>query len=365
MAYYLDLFSPETYDRFSRSDRSVSGFRERHRNAASRVKPGDILVCYMTRVSRWFGLLQVDSSSFEDPTALFAADNDPFLVRFHVTPLVWLLPEQALPIHDEALWRRLSMTRQYSGTSPHWTGFFRTSLNRLSDEDGQLLESLLRQQAIQPKQFPLTDRDRKALAPSVVRRPNGPVAVVVPDEDDSTVAEAPAHEARESTKVQALLAQIGAAMGFRIWLPAGDRSAVLKEWKGEQKALVGELPLNYDEVTLGTIERIDVLWLKGRSIVRAFEVEHTTAIYSGLLRMADLLSLQPNMDIKLHIVAPDARRAKVLEEIRRPVFSLLERRPLHESCTFLSYDSIRTIAALPHLAHTTDSILEEYVEEAD
>jgi hypothetical protein len=39
--------------------------------------------------------------------------------------------------------------------------------------------------------------------------------------------------------------------------------------------------------------------------VRAFEVEHTTAIYSGLLRMADLLSLVPNMDIKLHIVAPE------------------------------------------------------------
>ena len=45
-----------------------------------------------------------------------------------------------------------------------------------------------------------------------------------------------------------------------------------------------------------------------RSIVRAFEVEHTTAVYSGLLRMADLLALQPNMDIRLHIVAPDERR---------------------------------------------------------
>src|SRR5690242_21750466 len=33
------------------------------------------------------------------------------------------------------------------------------------------------------------------------------------------------------------------------------------------------------------------------SIVRAFEVEHTTSVYSGILRMADLLALQPNMDI--------------------------------------------------------------------
>jgi hypothetical protein len=53
-------------------------------------------------------------------------------------------------------------------------------------------------------------------------------------------------------------------------------------------------PLSYDTTTLDTIERIDVLWLDGRSIARAFEVEHTTAVYSGLLRMADLLALIPN-----------------------------------------------------------------------
>ena len=62
--------------------------------------------------------------------------------------------------------------------------------------------------------------------------------------------------------------------------------------------LLDVLPLNYDETTLRTIEQIDVLWLKRRSIVRAFEIEHTTAVYSGILRMADLLALQPNMDIK-------------------------------------------------------------------
>jgi hypothetical protein len=57
--------------------------------------------------------------------------------------------------------------------------------------------------------------------------------------------------------------------------------------------------------------------------------------------MADLLALQPNMDIKLHIVAPTGRRDKVFQELRRPVFSLLERAPLAESCTFLSYESVR------------------------
>jgi len=125
------------------------------------------------------------------------------------------------------------------------------------------------------------------------------------------------------------------------------------------------LPLNYDETTLKTVGRIDVLWLKGRAIMRAFEVEHTTSIYSGILRMADLLALQPNMDTKLHIVAPYSRRDKVFQEIRRPVFSLLDRGPLSESCTYVSYDSLRELSEQRHLAHLSDNVLDEYAEEAE
>jgi hypothetical protein len=61
-----------------------------------------------------------------------------------------------------------------------------------------------------------------------------------------------------------------------------------------------------------------MLWLKGRAIIRAFEVEHTTAIYSGLLRMADLCALLPNINVKLHIVSPESRQDKVFREISRP-----------------------------------------------
>ena len=145
----------------------------------------------------------------------------------------------------------------------------------------------------------------------------------------------------------------------------GNRNAVLKEWKNEEGKLLERLPLNYDDTTLRTIEQIDILWLRSRSIVRAFEVEHTTKVYSGILRMADLLALQPNMDIKPHIVAPAAKRDKVFQEIRRPVFSLLEKGPLAENCTYLSYDSLHELAAQKHLTHMSDSVLDEYAEEAE
>lgn len=205
-----------------------------------------------------------------------------------------------------------------------------------------------------------------------VKTPAGEVTVVVPkDQDDeaddqNAMPDTKLPEARQSLQIQAKLAEIGTVMGFGVWLPRGDRGRVRDLMtKKDDRALLDELPLNYDTATLDTIEQIDVLWLKGRSIARAFEVEHSTAVYSGLLRMADLLALQPNMDIRLHIVAPDERRDKVFREMQRPVFSLLDRGPLSRSCTFISYESVESIRELEHLAYTTDKIIGEYEERAD
>jgi predicted RNA-binding protein len=55
VSYYLNRFSPATYEAFSKSDRTVSGFKEKHQALAKRVKPGDTLLCYVTKLSRWIG----------------------------------------------------------------------------------------------------------------------------------------------------------------------------------------------------------------------------------------------------------------------------------------------------------------------
>gem|GEM_PF-5360452 len=48
------------------------------------------------------------------------------------------------------------------------------------------------------------------------------------------------------------------------------------------------------------------------------------SVVPPILRMADLMTLQPNMNIALHIVAPVERRDQVMQEITRLVFSLLD-----------------------------------------
>ena len=367
MAYYLNLFSPETYEAFGRSDRTVSGFRRRQRHAASRIKPGDIFVCYLTKLSRWIGLLEVSAGPDEDSSPLFYPEDDPFVVRFRVNPVVWLPVEKAVPIREDQLWEGLSFTRGQQKKSSTWTAQVRGSLIQLDDHDGALLESVIRAQMTDGQAFPIDEKEFRKLATHRVRRTDKDVSVTVPDdsEDDNDAAEAGQHEVRESTRIQALLAEIGASMGMDIWIPMSDRAAVVREWTGDNASLLKRLPLNYDDTTLRTIEQIDVLWLKHRSIKRAFEVEHTTSIYSGILRMADLLALQPNMDIRLHIVAPEARREKVFAEIKRPVFSLLEKGALSESCTYISYDSVKELVKQPHLTHLSDTVLDDYEEAAE
>jgi predicted RNA-binding protein len=366
MKYFINLFSPDTYRAFTNSDQSISGFRPRQQNAAERIEVGDRLVCYVTKIGRWCGVFEVISSFFKDDKPIFTEVDDPFIIRFKIKPLIWLPFEKSIPIRDEIVWEQLSFTKGQDKNRSSWTGKIRASLTALSDEDGKFIEQLLNSQRNDGKIFPIDPDDKKRMIIHRVRRIDKEVTVSVPENDEDDSSEQASHsEIRESIKIQALLAAIGNEMGMKIWIPRNDRVRVLSEWKNNHSPLVDVLPLNYDDATLRTIEQIDVLWLKGHSIVRAFEVEHTTSIYSGILRMADLLALQPNMEIKLHIVAPGVRKAKVFQELKRPVFSLLENKPLSERCTFLTYDSIRELSGLKHLAHLSDSVLEDYIEEDD
>jgi hypothetical protein len=130
-------------------------------------------------------------------------------------------------------------------------------------------------------------------------------------------------------------------MGLDVWVARNDRG---RDWNGhrftELPRLRADLPLQFDEATNQTIELIDVLWLKGNAVVAAFEIERTTSIYSGLLRMSDLIAMQPNLNIPLYLVAPDERRQKVFAEVNRPTFSRPSP-PLVDLCRFIAFSALR------------------------
>lgn len=367
MAYYVDIFSPETYDVFSKTNKSTAGFHEKRRADAMGLKPGDKLIGYVTRISRWIAVLEVTSNNLKDDRNFLPGLSERYNLRIDVKPAVWLPLERGIPMTDDILWNHLSFTRSLPKNSPGWTTKVRKTLTRLSDEDGEYLYRVLVNQSTDGKVYELSPTDIKKLqAVTVKTSDNIQVTVTIPEDEELAPVQQTADSPRESIKIQALLAEIGERMAMKIWVPKSDKQRVLEVWKPrDSQSLLTQLPLNYDDATLKTIENIDVLWIRGRSIIRAFEVEHTTSIYSGLLRMADLMALQPNLNIVAYIVAPEERKEKVFDELTRPVFTYLEKGPLRKSCSFLSYDSVKALAEEKRLEYMTVEVLGDFAESAD
>ena len=104
--------------------------------------------------------------------------------------------------------------------------------------------------------------------------------------------------------------------------------------------MLDKLPGQFEPAAMRIVSYIDVIWLEKRSLFAAFEVEHTTSIYSGLLRMADLMALVPNQELKWFIVSSENRFDRFASQVARPVFQESLRRPLHSVCKFLSYERL-------------------------
>ena len=143
MTYYLNVFTPSTYQIFSKSTQDITGFQLNRESIAKRVQIGDKLLCYVTQHSRWCGFLEVTSEYFIDESPLFVRTKDPFIVRFSVKPVIWLPLESAVSIKDEFIWNKLTFTKNVEMDSSRWTGAIRRGLNTIKDCDGQFLESVL------------------------------------------------------------------------------------------------------------------------------------------------------------------------------------------------------------------------------
>jgi hypothetical protein len=329
MTYWLDLFTGTTWEEFKNYGAHVSGFRERMHNAVERIKPGDILLCYLTGVMRWVGALEVQGRSRDEKTIW---QFDQFPERLSVAPVVLLAPQHGVPM--EELEGKVDFYRSRADR-PGFRGFLRMSPNRFKRaSDAELILSLLRVAQKQPISRPVDPKKlaRKPFFKAESKRGKKTITTVVsvPGADEPPRADSAQSADRETaavatrhTEIQHALLKLGRDMGFELWVARNDRAKI---WEGinlgSLPGIVNQLPTQFNEATNRTIELIDVLWLKGNSIVAAFEVESTTSVYSGLLRMSDLLALQPNLSINLFLVAPDERRDKVENELMRPTFKL-------------------------------------------
>jgi hypothetical protein len=70
--YWLDLFTGATWHEFLDAGGHISGYRERRWKMVQQMKPGDYLLCYLTGVSRWIGVLEAVSSPFKNTSSIWA-----------------------------------------------------------------------------------------------------------------------------------------------------------------------------------------------------------------------------------------------------------------------------------------------------
>ena len=163
MAYYLNLFSPETWIAFTERGADVTGFVEGMLSRAEgAIKQDDILICYMTVISRWCGAVRVVSDAYVDDTPLFGV-AETYPVRFRVEPIVVLEPNFAIPFRDEVL-NNMSLMRPREGRQPVIRGFIRGSLNEFSEGDGQMLLALIQRQHDDNRRiYPLTQAHQSIL----------------------------------------------------------------------------------------------------------------------------------------------------------------------------------------------------------
>ncbi len=123
------------------------------------------------------------------------------------------------------------------------------------------------------------------------------------------------------TKIQYLLMKIGKSLGYDVMVASNDR---LKSYNNEKFSFISlpELPeIEAGDEVKKTIALIDVIWFeKGcNKIVSAFEVEKSTSIYSGILRLTDLALTLPNSEkISLYLAAPEKREKEIIAQLKRP-----------------------------------------------
>jgi len=139
---------------------------------------------------------------------------------------------------------------------------------------------------------------------------------------------------------QWLLLDWGRRTGHEVWVAKGDRNRRVGAVRLGDVCLE-RIPTALPERVRLIMEQVDVIWfLLGRANPSAlFEVEHSTSVVTGLLRMSDLLTTvaPPVEGWKLTVVAPARRLSRFQTELTRPTFQAIG---LGRLCRFMSYDEL-------------------------
>jgi len=154
--YWLDLFTAATWDDFKAAGSQVSGFRTKRWNTVQKIEVGDYLLCYLTGLSRFIGILEVLSKPYKDNSPIWK--DEEFPCRLKVKVVAELTPETAIPV----IQLKESLSQFMELKNPHaWTGYFRGSPLKWSAADAEIVINAIKEALNNPVVRPFDERKLK------------------------------------------------------------------------------------------------------------------------------------------------------------------------------------------------------------
>lgn len=154
--YWHAVFSTTTWREFSDHGSKVAGFPLVRWGLVKRLQPGDYLLCYVTRICRWIGVLEVVSQPYNDETPIWSKPIFP--CRVSVKPLITLTFETALPMKE--IKDQIPLFREFKDQT-RWGVFFQTSPFPWKNSDAEVVINALKKQAENPITRPCKLPDEK------------------------------------------------------------------------------------------------------------------------------------------------------------------------------------------------------------
>jgi predicted RNA-binding protein len=142
MATWILTGSPENFEATRERGFRVIGMKERRRNFAEQMEPGDRIVFYLTRVKAFAAIVRITGEMYEDRSKIWPGKPgkaDPYPWRFETEPELVLDEPDWVPAEELA--GELEHVRKWP--AEHWTLAFQGQLRRVGDHDAELIRETM------------------------------------------------------------------------------------------------------------------------------------------------------------------------------------------------------------------------------
>jgi hypothetical protein len=127
--YWVQVFTAKTWAQFIDRGGTITGFRETRWNHIQKVKPGDRILCYLTGLSKWVGVLDVASEPYLDTARIWEEELFPCRIEVQLVASVPL--EHGVPIREL---KQLSIFR-----IKNWGLYLVASPSKWTTGDGEIV----------------------------------------------------------------------------------------------------------------------------------------------------------------------------------------------------------------------------------